>query len=281
MPCASTAVCRVQPRDSLPAACLLSPPRRGPPTARGQQLQARAQETCALHQGAAEGAREGVRSQQVHHQREAPAHLGYHKPLGAPGHHLVPEPSGQREEGGQQIKNASPSLYLTAHRPLPCLFMSPICTISELTRRTLLPGADQYLTLTRKRNAGRQKILDGWLCCPLLPTPFSTPTPMPMGPTWPQQLWRWVWVDCGRKAAGLHFLWPSPLFHCQKAEWHRRSFQPKQSWRTLNDPILASSFAPAGRQASPLRVPPGCRTCWAPTFLSVLLPAPNHLALLS
>lgn len=105
----------VHPCHSLPAACLLSPPRRGPPTARGQQLPPRAQETRALHQGAAEGAREGVCGQQVHHQREAPAHLGYHEPLGAPGHHLVPEPAGQREEGGQQIKSAPSSLYLTAH----------------------------------------------------------------------------------------------------------------------------------------------------------------------
>lgn len=85
-------------------------------------------------------------------------------------------------------------------------------------------------------------------------------------------------MDCGRKAAGLHSLWPSPLSPCLKAEWQRRSFQPKQSWGTLNDPILASSFAPAGRQASPLRVPQGAGS--AELLLSFqslfLLPAPWH-----
>ena len=159
--------------------------------------------------------------------------------------------------------------------------MSLICTVYELTRRTLLPGADQYLMLTRKRSTGRQKILDGGLCCLLLPTPSSTPTPMQMGPTWPQQLWRWVWVGCGRKAAGLHSLWPSPFSPCQKTKWQGRSFQSKQSWGTLNDPLLASSFAPVGRQATPLRVQPGCRTWGAPTVLSVPPPAPSPLALLS
>lgn len=94
------------PWPPISLACLLSPStptRCGSPTAWSEQLPARAQETRALHQGAAEGARKGVRSQQVHHQREAPAHLSHHEPLGAPGHHLVPEPAGEGEEGGQQI----------------------------------------------------------------------------------------------------------------------------------------------------------------------------------
>lgn len=139
-------------------------PRRGSPTARSEQLPAWAQEARTLHQGAAEGAREGVRSQQVHHQREAPAHLSHHEPLGAPGHHLVPEPTGEREEGGQQIESASSALHLTV-RP-PRLFMSPLCTITESTRRT---SADHYLILPKEE----QRTV---LCLTLLPIPPLTLT---------------------------------------------------------------------------------------------------------
>lgn len=162
---------RSWPPTSLVPAHLLSPsPRRGSPTARSEQLPARAQETRALHQGAAEGVRKGVCSQQVHHQREAPAHLSHHEPLGAPGHHLVPEPAGEREEGGQQIESASSPLHLTVHPPAPSIYV--------LCRRFVrnppegrCTGADHYLILPRKRNSTPA------LCLTLLPTPSLLSTP--------------------------------------------------------------------------------------------------------
>lgn len=167
----------------LPLAFSLSPtPRRGSPPAGGEQLPARPEETCALHQSAAEGAREGVRGQQVHYQREAPAHLRHHEPLGAPGHHLVPESAGQREEGGQQVEGASSALHLTARPPRPCLFMSPLCTITEPTEGRFV-GADEDLMLTRKRNRARWEAesIGGHALKPPTRTPILNPLPHPGG----------------------------------------------------------------------------------------------------
>lgn len=66
--------------------------------ARGQQLPPWTQKTGPLHEDPAEGAGEGVCSQQVHHQRQEKAHLRRHQPLRASSHHLVPEPAGEGEE---------------------------------------------------------------------------------------------------------------------------------------------------------------------------------------
>lgn len=88
--------------------------RRGPPATRSQQLSEGEEEEGSLHQNPAEGAGEGVRRQQIHHQREAEEDFGHHQPVRAPSDDLVPEPEGQREESGEQIQNSAPPPHLTS-----------------------------------------------------------------------------------------------------------------------------------------------------------------------
>ena len=58
----------------------------------------RQKEADTVHQGPAEGAGEGVRSQQVHHQGQEEEDLGRDRPVRAADHHLVPEQEGEGEE---------------------------------------------------------------------------------------------------------------------------------------------------------------------------------------
>ncbi|CAM9941791.1 unnamed protein product, partial [Bubo scandiacus] len=66
----------------------------------------------SLHQNPAEGVGEGVRGQQIHHQREEKEDFGHHQPVRAPSDYLVPEPEGQGEESGEQIQDSTSPRHL-------------------------------------------------------------------------------------------------------------------------------------------------------------------------
>lgn len=130
-------------------------------------------------------------------------------------------PSGSRIDGSKRRRWSANRKHLISTPPdrpsghPPCLFMSPLCTITEPNKGHLAAtGADEYLMLTRKRDcAGRQGGREDWRACSA--APYSPPHPQPpnamqMGPRKSQQLWRWVGVGCGRQVQGLHSL-PSSL----------------------------------------------------------------------
>lgn len=265
----------------LPAACLLSP-QTWSPYSRSQQLQARAQETCAHTPRCSWRGLEGVRSQQVHHQREA--HGASRLPQTS---RRRRSPSGSRtvrskeKKGGQQIENASTpsSTVPTGPRPVYlCRRFVPYLNSPEGP----FPGADQYLTVSQKRNAGRQKIMFKMVgSAALYSPPHSQPLP----------LCRWdlpglnsfgggsEWTVGERQLAstpsGLHL---SPLAWKQSgSEDHSSQSRVGEPWMI---PFLPHPLPRQADQASPLRVPPGCSICFE-LLLSfpVPLPAPA-LALL-
>lgn len=80
----------------------ISPRRRRSAAPRRLRLPPGPQEEGPVQQGAAEGAGEGVRQQQIHHPGQEEEDLGRHQPYGETDHHLVPEQEGEREKSRRQ-----------------------------------------------------------------------------------------------------------------------------------------------------------------------------------
>lgn len=85
--------------------CSFSALRCGPAPAGRRFLPPGSQEEGSLQQGAAEGAGEGIRQQQIHHQGQEEEDRGRHQPHGETDYHLVSEQEGEREESGRQSQN--------------------------------------------------------------------------------------------------------------------------------------------------------------------------------